>query len=146
MERLTITLHCWPTRRPPRRAPTPPGARVAHPDEDRPTRRFALADVALDGDDLRDVERFDATLAEALVDVARRLSRVSPSRLADLRAIGYATRVEINAAAPCGTLDLVLPAAFIAGCQRLGLGVQVASDHALMMDRDERTIAVTVRE
>lgn len=126
LQRLSISLHCWPTRRPVRRAPaaTPADAEAAQ----RPAKRFTLAEVAVEGDDVRDLERFDSMVAEAIADAAARLRRVAPDRLGALRDLGYATRVEIAAVAEGGPYDVTLPSEFVDACHRLGVGIQLASD------------------
>lgn len=126
LQRLSITLHCWPVKRPPRLAPNATPAEAAA--NARPAKRFALAEVAIEGDDVRDIERFDSMVADALAEAVDRMKRLAPDRLGALRDLGYANRVEIAAIAEGGPYDVTLPAEFIDACHRLGVGIQLASD------------------
>lgn len=130
LQHLSISLHCWPARRPTRRGPASalPGAGAEEP----VARRFPLAEVTVEGDDVRDIERFDSMLAEALVEAADRLRRVAADRLGTLREMGYATRVEIAATADGGPYELALPAEFVDACHRLGVSVYLASDASVV--------------
>ena len=103
--------------------------------------RTVLADVALEGDDVRDIERFDSCVSDALLDAAERLRRVPAYRMSTLRDLGYATRVELNMTAEPGTLELALPAELIEACFRLRLGMQLLSDHALLVDPEPHDLA-----
>ena len=133
LQRLTISLHCWPARRPARRAPTAAPEAEA---QARPERRFVLADVSVEGDDVRDIERFDSMAADAMSEAAERLKRVAADRLGALRDLGYATRVEIAAIADGGPYEVQLPATFVDACHRVGVSLQLASDRVERSEAD----------
>jgi hypothetical protein len=103
-------------------------------DQDRPIQRIPLYDQILDGDDRRDLEYFDSRLNEGLVDAAARLRAITRVRLDQLRALGYATRVEIAVSAEPGEIDFELPAEFVRACGELDLSVQMTSDHLVLLD------------
>lgn len=130
--RLSISLHCWPTKRQERRRPDVKPL-IALPD-DRPVQRINVFDQVLDGDDRRDLEYFDTRLHEGLIAAAGRLRAISRFRLDQLRDIGYATRIEVSVSAEPGEIDFEIPAEFIHACAELELGVQVTSDQMVLVD------------
>lgn len=128
--RLSISLHCWPSTRPERRR----AAAIDLPDQDRPIQRIPLYDQVLDGDDRRELEFFDSQLNEGLREASTRLRAITKRRLDQLRALGYATRIEIAVSAEPGEIDFEMPAEFIRACGDLELPVQVTSDQLVLLD------------
>lgn len=130
--RLSIALHCWPTKRPERRRADAPAIDFA--ESERPIQRIALYDQVLEGDDRRDLEYFDTRLRDGLVEAAGRLRAITRYRLDQLRNMGYATRIEIAVSAEPGEVDFELPAEFMQACGDLDLSVQVISDQLVLVD------------
>jgi hypothetical protein len=128
--RLSISLHCWPSARPERRR----AAAIDLSEHDRPVQRIPLYDQVLEGDDRRDLEYFDSRLHEGLLDAAARLRAITRFRLDQLRALGYATRIEIAVSAEPGEIDFEMPADFVRACGDLDLPVQVTSDQLVLLD------------
>lgn len=102
--------------------------------EDRPIQRIPLFDQVLEGDDRRDLEYFDSRLNEGLLDAASRLRAIGRSRLDQLRAMGYATRIEIGVSAEPGEIDFEMPADFTRACGELDLSVHITSDQLVLID------------
>jgi hypothetical protein len=134
LHRITVSLHCWPARRPERQAPG--RMRSLLPDTPLPADRIELLDLALDGDSLRDVEAFDQQLSEGLKDVARRVLAIRTHALDGLRQQGYTTRLEISIAAEPSGLEIDLPLELIAAASQRGLGIRVSHDQVVMVDEE----------
>lgn len=134
--RLTISLHCWPSIRPERR----PAGVPAVPVDDRPIQRIPLYDQVLDGDDRRDLEFFDSRLHDGLVEAAARLRAITRRRLDELRAHGYATRIEVGVSAEPGEIDFEMPAEFVRACGELDLSVHITSDQLVLLDPSSNSL------